>query len=338
MIKVMTCAEPGIMHYENRPMPVPGADEVLLRIKRVGVCGTDLHAFAGRQPYFEYPRILGHEISAEIADPNGHRFRVGELVTIMPYFYCGSCYSCRTGKTNCCSTLKVAGVHIDGAMQQYFTAPATSVISNTNLSLEELALLEPFAIGAHAILRAGVKPGARLLILGAGPIGIGLALQAMNKGAEVVLADIDEERLKVCEAITGLQLINSKKENLADAAMRITGSDAFSTVFEATGSLAAIESALPLISFGGQIVLVGIQKEVFHFSHPDFHKKETTLMSSRNATKTDFVQVIDFFETTGLRSFPYISEIISFNDAADWFMNPDISKNKIIKAMISFDV
>lgn len=334
----MTCSRPGIMCYEKRPMPIPGAGEVLLRVKRVGICGTDLHAFAGRQPYFEYPRILGHEISAEIADPNGHSFRAGELVTIMPYFYCGRCYSCRTGKTNCCSTLKVAGVHIDGAMQEYFTAPATSIISNTNLSEEELALLEPFAIGAHAIFRAGIKPGAQVLVLGAGPIGIGLALQAISKGVGAVLADIDEERLKLCEAVTGLQLVNSKKENLVDAIMNLTNGDGISTVFEATGNLAAIESCLPLISFGGQIILVGIQKEAFCFSHPDFHKKETTLMSSRNATGRDFNEAIDFFKTTGLGKFKYISGLISFKDAADWFMSPDISKNKIIKAMISFDL
>ncbi|WP_336517329.1 zinc-binding alcohol dehydrogenase family protein [Pollutibacter soli] len=337
-MKVIVCAEPGKMQYEERPIPVPGTTDVLLRVKRIGVCGTDLHAFSGRQPYFEYPRILGHEISAEIADPNGYGFRVGEPVTIMPYFYCGHCYSCRIGKTNCCSRLKVAGVHIDGAMQEYFAAPASSIISNTNMSTEDLALIEPFAIGSHALSRAGIKGEEQVLILGAGPIGIGLVLLAISKGIKVILADIDDERLKICRTIPGLQVVNSKKENLQDAVMAITGSDGVSTVFEATGNLAAIESALPLISFGGQIVLVGIQKEAFHFSHPDFHRKETTLMSSRNATHKDFEDVIHFFQNNGLGIFPYISDNISFNDAADWFMDKSISKNKNIKAMIRFDV
>ena len=337
-MKVLICSEPGKMEYAEKPIPTPAAHELLLKINTIGICGTDLHAFNGNQPYFTYPRILGHEIGASVADANGHdHFTVGEAVTIMPYFYCGNCFSCRKSRTNCCSNLKVAGVHIDGAMQEYFCVPASSAINKTGLAAEQLAIVEPFAIGEHALSRAGVNSGNRILILGAGPIGIGIALLALYRKAEVTIADPDPYRLDLCRTVSGLNFIDMSKENIQERIMELTEGDGAEFVFEASGNLKAIESTIGLLAHGGKIILVGIQKQSFTFHHPDFHKKETTLMSSRNAVPADFENVIKFFNQPQSSDFHFINNRIRFENAASWFMDANTQKNKIIKSVISFD-
>ncbi len=337
-MKVLICTEPGKMEYDERPVPEPAAHEVLLKINTIGICGTDLHAYNGHQPFFTYPRILGHEISASVADANGHeQFVVGEAVTIMPYFYCGNCYSCRQFKTNCCSNLKVAGVHIDGGMQEFYCVPASSVFKDTGLPNERLATVEPFAIGEHALNQAGVFSGSRILILGAGPIGIGIALLALYRKAEVIIADPDAYRLTLCRNIKGLTIIDMQKENPKEKLMELTQGDGAAFVFEASGNIRAIESTSELIAHGGKIILVGLQKQAFSFNHPDFHKKEITLMSSRNAVPADFFNVVSYFREPNTSGFQYITHRIEFDKAASWFMDTNAEKNKIIKAIIRFD-
>lgn len=336
-MRVLTCVRPGKMEMTGQPVPTPAINEVLLKTKKIGICGTDLHAFSGTQPYFNYPRVLGHEIAAEIADPNGHTgFKTGDVVTVMPYFNCGTCSSCLKGKTNCCSNLKVAGVHADGGLREYFPAPADKVILNTTLSTDQLALLEPFSIGQHAISRAAFNDNDTVLIIGAGPIGIGLAQLAVQKNVRVIIADTDENRISYCRRIKGLDniLIQAGKMT-ADVLEKTSGAGA-DIVIDASGNLKAIESGLQYMSHGGKYILVGLQKQTFAFSHPEFHKKETTLMSSRNATRKDFDDVIDFFTAGKAETTHYITHRLSFADAEEAFPVILHEKSKVIKAVIEF--
>jgi len=192
-MKTLVCTEPGNFEYRTvrEPALVPG--HTIVKIKRIGICGTDLHAFEGTQPYFEYPRILGHELAGEIVEADGVTgFNEGEAVTIIPYFNCGICIACRSDKPNCCVDLKVCGVHIDGGMAEYLSVPSYSLVHSNGLSFDELALVEPLAIGAHGVERAGIKKGEFALVTGAGPIGMGVMEFAQVAGAKVIAMDVNE--------------------------------------------------------------------------------------------------------------------------------------------------
>jgi threonine dehydrogenase-like Zn-dependent dehydrogenase len=170
MMKSLVCVKPGLFEYKEMPVPVLIPGHAILKIKRIGICGTDLHAYQGTQPYFNYPRILGHELAADLVEMDGASdFVPGEALTFIPYFNCGKCIACRNGKPNCCTNLKVCGVHINGGMVDYLSVPADSLVKSRGLSYDELALVEPLAIGAHGIRRAEVKPGEFVLVVGAGP-------------------------------------------------------------------------------------------------------------------------------------------------------------------------
>ena len=233
-------------------MPLLTEDHAIIRISRIGICGTDLHAFEGTQPYFNYPRVLGHELSAEIVDITGSsHFRKGDVVTIMPYFYCGKCIACRNEKTNCCVDLKVAGVHTDGGFCEYYAVPVYSLIHGRGLSHEALALTEPLSIGAHGIRRAQIKSGDNVLIIGAGPIGLGLMEFARLEGANVIAMDVNYTRLSFCREHLKVTTINSP-----DELDQLTGGEMAIVVIDATGNLNAINQGFRYIAHGGKYVLV----------------------------------------------------------------------------------
>ncbi|MGZ3821450.1 MAG: alcohol dehydrogenase catalytic domain-containing protein, partial [Mucilaginibacter sp.] len=195
-MKTLICVEPGIFQYDLRDKPVLKKDHAIIKIRRIGICGTDLHAFEGTQPYFEYPRVLGHELAGDlVAFDNAPGFTLGEQVTFMPYFNCGNCIACRSGGPNYCVNLKVCGVHTDGGMAEYISVPSQTLVHGKGLSVDELALVEPLAIGAHGVKRASVKPGEFVLVIGAGPIGLGAMEFAQIAGAKVIALDINEARL-----------------------------------------------------------------------------------------------------------------------------------------------
>lgn len=336
-MKTLICEEPGRFAYAETELPKPSADEVVLRVRRIGVCGTDLHAYEGTQPYFSYPRILGHELGCEIADPNGHAdWKVGDPVTLIPYFHCGHCIACRTGQTNCCASLKVYGVHIDGGMRTHIAVPAASLVSGAGMSFDELALVEPLAIGAHGIRRANVQPGEFVLIVGAGPIGLGLMAFARIAGAQVIALDINDTRLDFCQARLGVEhVIHGGREDVDARLKEITGGDMPTVVIDATGNRNAILQGFSYMSHAGRYVLVGLQKGEVAVSHPEFHKREGTLMSSRNATRADFNHVVDSMRRGLVDPATFISHRVEFSEAAACFpewLNPATG---VIKAMIS---
>jgi 2-desacetyl-2-hydroxyethyl bacteriochlorophyllide A dehydrogenase len=307
----------------------------LLRIRRIGVCGTDLHAYEGTQPFFTYPRILGHELAAEIVDTDVPEFAAGESVTIIPYFYCGQCIACRHGKSNCCETLQVCGVHTDGGMREYLSVPSYALVKNPGLELDELALAEPLAIGAHAVRRATIRKDEFVLVIGAGPIGLGVMEFARIAGGQIIAMDIHKQRLEFCRNMLGVSHTVLASANDVEKQLRkITGGDMPTVVMDATGSLRAINQGFHYMAHGGRYILVGLQREAISFSHPEFHKREGTLMSSRNATRQDFDHVLDSIKQNRVNPATYITHRVDFDSVSDHFASWLNPVTGVIKAMI----
>jgi len=335
-MEVLVCNEPGTLAYAEKERPVAQPGESLIRIKRIGICGTDLHAFEGTQPFFSYPRILGHELSGDLVEPNGAvGFAKDERVTFIPYFNCGHCIACRSGKPNCCTSIKVCGVHVDGGMVEYLAVPSYSLVHGEGLSYDELALVEPLAIGAHGVRRAGVEPGEFVLVIGAGPIGLGTMEFARIAGGKVIAMDMNEARLDFCrDRLKVDHVINVSTENVMERLSGITNGDMPTVVIDATGSLRAINNGFQYMAHGARYVLVGLQKAEISFSHPEFHKREATLMSSRNATRADFEHVIASMKKGLVDPTNYITHRVKFGEVKAEFeswLNP---ANGVIKAMV----
>ncbi len=335
-MQTLVCTTPGQFEYQEVPQPVADKGWCLLKIKRIGICGTDLHAFEGTQPFFSYPRVLGHELAAEYVSGDAEGFTPGEAVTFIPYFNCGTCIACRSGKPNCCTSIQVCGVHRDGGMAEYLTVPEHSLIHGQGLSFDELALVEPLAIGAHGVRRAGVQPGEYVLVIGAGPIGMGIMEFARIAGGHVIAMDINDDRLAFCRNNLQVQhTINPATENVQDKLAAITGNDMPTVVIDATGSLKAINSAFAFMAHGARYVLVGLQKNHISFSHPEFHKREATLMSSRNATREDFEHVISSMKQQLVNPATYITHRVHFNQVKDHFASWLNPATGVIKAMVT---
>lgn len=337
-MKALVCTTPHQFDYTVALMPVAGEGETLLKIERIGICGTDLHAYEGTQPYFNYPRILGHELAATIVNTNANGFNIGDAVTIIPYMYCGACIACKSNKHNCCVNMQVFGVHIDGGMREFVTVPDTALVKSGGLSLDELALVEPLAIGAHAVKRANIAPNEFVLVMGAGPIGIGIAQFAKIAGAQVIMVDVNDNRLAFCKNLLDINhTINPLIQNVVDACDLITNNDMPTVVMDATGNLNAINNAFAYLAHGGRYVLVGLQKEHISFSHPEFHKREATLMSSRNANTQDFNYVIDCIQKGLVKPSSLVTHKVSFTEVTDHFeswLNPATG---VVKAMVVFE-
>ena len=334
-MQTLICSSPRHFQYSDTALPVASKGETLLKIKRIGICGTDLHAYEGTQPFFNYPRILGHELSAEIVTTDAVGFAVGESVTFIPYFNCGKCIACRMNKPNCCETINVCGVHSDGGMREYLIVPSYSLVHGEGLSFDELALVEPLAIGAHGVRRAAITEGEYALVIGAGPIGLGTMEFARIAGANVIAMDINDDRLEFCKEKLAIdRTINPTKEDALEKLKEITHGDMPTIIIDATGNLGAINDGFKYISHGGRYVLIGLQKGDINFSHPEFHKRESTLMSSRNATRIDFERVIDCLKKGRINPSTYITHRVKFNvvkENFDSWLNPTTG---VIKAMI----
>ncbi|HVF81546.1 MAG TPA: zinc-binding alcohol dehydrogenase family protein [Flavisolibacter sp.] len=334
-MKALICTAPGQFDYAQIEMPLLKKGETLLKIERIGICGTDLHAFEGTQPFFTYPRVLGHELAATVVKTDAEDLSNGEAVTLLPYFNCGTCIACRMNKPNCCVNLKVFGVHIDGGMKEYVVVPSAAVVHGEGLSLDELALVEPLAVGAHAIRRAAVMPGEFVLVVGAGPIGLGTIEMAGIAGATVIVMDINEDRLRFCtRKSAGLHTVNPAKEDALQKLKEITNDDMPTVVIDASGSLKAINNAFQYIAHGGRYVLIGLQKGDIAFSHPEFHKREATLMSSRNATRADFKQVISCIKNGWVNPATYITHRVGFDEIKSNFNSWLVPQAGVIKAMV----
>jgi 2-desacetyl-2-hydroxyethyl bacteriochlorophyllide A dehydrogenase len=335
-MKTLVCVAPGRFEYSEGIYPQLHKGQAIIRIRRVGVCGTDLHAFEGTQPFFTYPRVLGHELAGELVEFDGAPgFTEGEAVSFIPYFNCGLCIACRNGKPNCCVHMNVCGVHVNGGMVEYLSVPSFFLLHGEGLSFDELALVEPLAVGAHGVRRAGVERGEFVLVIGAGPIGLGTIAFARIAGAQVIALDVNPQRLQFCkEKLHIPYTLNALDPDLTEQLNHITNGDMPTVIIDATGSLKAINNAFQYMAHGGRYVLIGLQKGDITFNHPEFHKREGTLMSSRNATRQDFEHVISRMKKGEIDPTTYITHRVTFDAVKknfDQFLDPG---NGVIKAMI----
>jgi len=337
-MRYIVCEKPGEFLLKEKENPKLQAGEAILKVKKVGICGTDLHAYSGNQAFFSYPRILGHELATEIVeiDDNIRNLKVGDNVVVMPYISCGKCIACRKGKTNCCNNIKVLGVHTDGGMQEQISVPIDLLIPANNLSDDQMAIVEPLAIGAHAIRRAQLTKGEFIVVIGCGPIGIGIMKLAQLGGVKVIAIDVNQKRLDYAKEKIEVDHIVMGGANAVAEIAAITNGDMATAVFDATGHKGALESGPDYMSHGGRYVLVGLSKGELVFIHPKIHAKETSILCSRNATLEDFEHVIAVLEQGKFPIEPFITHNVGYHQMIanfDSWLDP---ANGVIKATVDF--
>ncbi len=339
-MKTVTLEEPGRFGSREEEYPTCGANEALVRVHRVGVCGTDLHAFAGRQPFFEYPRVLGHELGVEIVEigsENPKGLKVGDKCSVEPYLFDPQSPASQAGVTNACENMKVLGVHVDGGMRPYFTLPTDKLHKSSSLSFDQLALVETLCIGAHAVERANPRQGEHTLVIGAGPIGLGAMQFAKAEGAHVIAMDISNDRLAFCRKDLGIDASVNPLEGDSEEALRaICGGQLPTVIIDATGNKKSMENTFNLAGHGCRIVFLGLFIGEVNFDDPSFHRKELTLMASRNALPSTFEKVIAAVESGKVDTDPWITQRMKLEEVGDLFEGITKQEGQI-KAMISID-
>ncbi len=330
--------EPGrFTSLETAPPGAPEPGEALVRVRRIGVCGTDLHAFAGNQPFFTYPRILGHELGVEVVEAGAGVTNVkpGDRCSVEPYLNCGKCIACRRGNANCCTDLRVLGVHVDGGMRERLILPARKLHPSATLTLDQLALVETLGIGCHAVERAGLQRDEFALVIGAGPIGLAVMQFAAEKGARVIALDVNTARLEFCRRQLGVpHVINGAQEAPPDALRRLTQGDLPTAVFDATGNAGSMMSAFDFPAPGSRLVFVGLFQGEVTFSDPNFHRRELTLLASRNAQSSDFARIVGLIEAGRIDTTPWITHRASLAGMPGEFPAWTRPGTGVIKAMI----
>jgi 2-desacetyl-2-hydroxyethyl bacteriochlorophyllide A dehydrogenase len=306
----------------------------MVRPRRVGICGTDYHILEGKHPFLKYPRVMGHELAVEVIEaPAESGLSPGEVGVVNPYLSCGRCVACLAGKPNCCVNISVLGVHQDGGMVSLLSVPAGNLIRAQGLNMDECAMVESLSIGAHAVRRGVVTSGDKVLVVGAGPIGLGVALFARVSGAGVAVFDRDAERATTAQSIVGATAIVDEGDPAA-AVSTFTRGDGFDVVFDATGNQPAMEKGFEFVAHGGRYVLVGVVKGSITFMDPDFHRKEMTLFASRNATAEDFERVIAAIRNGDVPINRLITHRTSLADAVRDIPVWATQKTGLIKALI----
>lgn len=331
-IQITKPYEIGIIEKEK---PVAKQDEALLRVLYCGICGADVASFTGNQPFTTYPRIPGHEFSAQIVSvpENDKGFKAGDIITCNPYFNCGECYACKRGIVNACHDNQTMGVQRDGSFQEYITMPVERLIDGKGLDGKQLALIEPFSISAHALSRAEVKKGDNLLIMGAGPIGLFALLRAKSMGARVAIADLLESRLKLAKEYGADMIINSKTDDLSVKCKDFTGNQGFDVCVEACGAPETFLACIDEAAHGANIILIGNGKRETTFVHSIILKKELNIFGSRNAFTRDFETLIDLVASGAVDVTKMITDVYDFENAKaafDSLVNNDGSINKLL--------
>ncbi len=334
-MKTVLIEEPYKIGLSDTEMPVPGEGEALLKVLYCGICGADVASYTGNQPFTTYPRIPGHEFSAQIVSvpENSIGLKAGDIVTANPYFNCKKCYSCKRGFVNCCTDNRTMGVQRDGSFREYITMPIERIYPGKGLSAKELALVEPFTISYHALHRAQVKPGDRVLVVGAGPIGLFALIAAKAQGATVYVADILDGRLEKALHFGADGIINSKKNDIKEEAMRITNGDGFDVCVEACGQSVTFLACIDCAAFAANIILIGNGKKETTFLHSILLKKELNVFGSRNSYERDFKAVIDLIASGKVNVLDMVSRVYPIDEAAAAFealSNNDGSLAKVL--------
>lgn len=335
-MKAIICQKPGQFSMIEQTKPTVSEGHAIVKVKRVGICGTDLHAYRGRQPFFTYPRILGHELSGVIEEIGGNEagLNIGDQVCIVPYLHCGECQSCQKGKTNCCTNLQVMGVHTDGGMREWIEVPVSHLIAANDISLDGTAIVECLSIGAHAVRRAHPTTQEKVLVIGAGPIGLGVMIAARLNGAQVAAMDMMEHRLEFCRQWAGVDAVLTGDGDIEAKLRDIFDGDLPDVVFDATGNKTSMESVFQYATHGGRVVYVGLVSDHIAFHDPLFHARELTLYASRNATREDFEFVLQAMADGHIDVDAFVTHRVPFDGMIDAFESWLDPANRVIKAMI----
>lgn len=316
----------------------PGPGEALVGVHRIGICGTDLSGYLGKMPFFSYPRIPGHELGVEVVAVGDGVTNVsaGDRCSVEPYINCQKCHACARGHTNCCENLQVLGVHTDGGMRPRFIVPARKLHPSKKLSLDQLALVETLAIGCHAVNRGGAKTGEPVLVIGAGPIGLAVIEFVKLSGAKTIVLDLNEQRLKFCRDVMKVDhTIVAGTGNEIEDLKALTDGSLAALVIDATGSNKSMSNALNYVGFAGRLVFVGITTQEVSFGHPLMHRREMTLLASRNALPPDFTRIIRLIEEGQIDTRPWITHRSDFSNLIENFPAYVKPETGVIKAMVS---
>lgn len=330
---------PGEIEIKDIDMPKRKEGEVLLKILYGGICGSDLGSYRGSFAYFDYPRIPGHEFSAEIVDidENDKGLKKGMIVTCNPYFNDNTCYSCQKGIVNACEHNQTLGCQRDGAFAQYVSMPIERVYDGKGLDPIELAAIEPFCISYHGVKRGKVKQGDNVLVIGAGTIGVLAALSAKAKGANVYIADISLDKLDKAKSfgVDGV-ILNTSPEDFIKQVNEITNKNGFDVVIEAVGLPSTFQNCIDAACFGGTVVLIGVGKKNLDFNFTRIQQKELNVHGSRNALKSDFLELIDLVKSGSVPLKEVVTNIYKFDDVATAFADFSNNQGQMLKVMIDF--
>lgn len=335
-MKTVLIEKPFEIAVTDTQMPVPKEGEALLKVLYCGICGADVASYTGNQPFTTYPRIPGHEFSAQIVSipQNDRNLKPGDIVTANPYFNCGSCYSCKRGYVNCCTDNRTMGVQRDGSFSEYIVMPVERIYDGKGLSAKELALVEPFTISYHALHRAPVKQGDKVLVVGAGPIGLFALISAKAQGAEVYVADVLDGRLEKAKHFGAAGTINSAKTDIREEAMKITGGNGFDVCVEACGLSVTFMACIDCAAFAANIILIGNGKKETTFLHSILLKKELNVFGSRNSYPKDFQAVIDLIASGEVNVLDMVSDIYPMDRADETFKALASNDGSLAKVLI----
>jgi len=326
-MKALILSEPGDLKLTTVADPTPATGEVLLQVRMVGLCGTDLSSYRGKNPLVSYPRIMGHEISATVAEVHdaNSTLRPGMDVTLSPYFNCGKCPACLRNRPNACQHNQTLGVQRDGALTDWLTVPAAKVYP-AKLSLRELTLVEPLTIGFHATARGRITADDTVAIFGCGGVGLGAIAASAFRGANVIAMDMDDAKLAIAQTAGARHLINTAKVDLHTTLLDLTNGRGPDVIIEAIGLPTTFRAAVDEVASTGRVVYIGYAKEPVAYETRLFVQKELDILGSRNALPEDFRQVITMLEAGHFPVDAAISAIVPPTDApkflAEWSANP----------------
>lgn len=341
-MKVAVMPEPGKISIESAADPIRKPGEALLRVRRVGLCGSDLNSYRGKNPMVSFPRIPGHEIAATIEeiDPAHHGLAVGMDVTLSPYTSCGRCSSCVQGRPNACRDNQTLGVQRDGALAEYISVPVEKLFA-ARLGLEELCLVEPLTIGAHAVARARIARGDTVAILGCGGVGLGAVAASAFRGAATIAVDIDDAKLRIAQEAGASGAIHSRRDpgqrDPKHALLEITSGQGPNVVIEAIGTPDTFRAAVDMVAFGGRVIYIGYAKEPVTYETRLFVQKELDILGARNAMPDDFRQVIQMLEQQRFPVQSAISAVVPLAETPAILRAWDAEPSRFTKIMVTLD-
>ena len=319
----------------------PGSGEALVEVHRVGICGTDVSGYLGKMPFFTYPVIPGHELGVQVLEVGEgvDNVREGDRCSIEPYMNCGDCYACQKGATNCCESLEVIGVHKNGGMCESFILPARKLHPSIKLTMEQLALVETLAIGCNCINRSGTRQGDKVLVIGAGPIGMAAIEFLKVAKAEITVMDMNETRLEFCKEKLGVDhtVVFKNDGTEVDRLREVNEGELPITVIDATGNHISMSNAFQYVSFTGQVLYVGITTQELSFKHVSIHRPELTIKASRNAVPSDFVRIISLIEEGVINTDPWLTHQASYDDFIAEFPSWLKPETGVIKAVLNMN-